>query len=78
MNGPLEVALDRGRGTAAGQPAPERIHPGTDGIAVDTAERIRTVTSAELLGARGIVGIEHNGQLYTLRRTRHGRLILTK
>ena len=39
---------------------------------------IRTVSAAELLGRAGVVRIEHQGELYTLRRTRLGRLILTK
>ena len=41
-------------------------------------EDIRTVSAAELLGRAGMVRIEHEGELYTLRRTRLGRLILTK
>jgi hemin uptake protein HemP len=41
-------------------------------------EEIRTVSTAELLGRAGVVRIEHEGELYTLRRTRLGRLILTK
>jgi hemin uptake protein HemP len=39
---------------------------------------MRTVQSTALLGGEGLLGIEHNGALYTLRRTRNGRLILTK
>lgn len=39
---------------------------------------IRTVSAADLLGRAGVVRIEHQGELYTLRRTRLGRLILTK
>jgi hemin uptake protein HemP len=42
------------------------------------SEEIRTVSAAELLGRGGVVRIEHEGELYTLRRTRLGRLILTK
>ena len=41
-------------------------------------EDIRTVSAADLLGRAGVVRIEHQGELYTLRRTRLGRLILTK
>jgi hemin uptake protein HemP len=40
--------------------------------------RMRTVQSTALLGGEGLLGIEHDGSLYTLRRTRNGRLILTK
>jgi hemin uptake protein HemP len=36
------------------------------------------VTSEKLLGARGELKIEHAGEIYSLRRTRNGKLILTK
>ncbi len=36
------------------------------------------VTSEQLLGARGELKIEHAGEIYSLRRTRNGKLILTK
>lgn len=39
---------------------------------------VRTVVARDLLGARGIVRIEHEGETYTLRVTRNNRLILTK
>jgi hemin uptake protein HemP len=42
------------------------------------AAEIRTVGAKELLGARGILRIEHEGEQYTLRLTRNNRLILTK
>ena len=38
----------------------------------------RCVSSATLLGSDGLLIIDHNGERYTLRRTRAGRLILTK
>ena len=41
-------------------------------------EASRTLDSRELLGPEGVVHIEHQGERYTLRRTRNGRLILTK
>ncbi|OHC70240.1 MAG: hypothetical protein A2045_14670 [Rhodocyclales bacterium GWA2_65_20] len=34
--------------------------------------------SAVLLGAKGEVEIAHQGEIYRLRRTRQGKLILTK
>ena len=40
--------------------------------------RIPIVNSLALLGERGELKIEHNGEQYSLRRTRHGKLILTK
>ena len=43
------------------------------------SERSVTVISSEdLLGGRPEVMIEHNGDLYRLRHTRQGKLILTK
>jgi hemin uptake protein HemP len=39
---------------------------------------IPTRTAQELLGERGILRIEHEGEVYTLRITRNNRLILTK
>ena len=42
------------------------------------ATLIRTVDSHDLLGKRGVLRIEHEGEFYTLRLTRNGRLILTK
>jgi hemin uptake protein HemP len=41
-------------------------------------EAIPTRTAQELLGERGVLRIEHEGELYTLRITRNNRLILTK
>jgi hemin uptake protein HemP len=55
-----------------GEPAPDaRTGRGADA-------EIRTIGARELLGARGILRIEHEGELYTLRVTRNNRLILTK
>jgi hemin uptake protein HemP len=42
------------------------------------ATPVPVLRAAHLLGAAGIVHIEHHGQIYTLRRTRNGRLLLTK
>jgi hemin uptake protein HemP len=41
-------------------------------------ERPRPLESATLLGAREEVLISHDGETYRLRRTRQGKLILTK
>jgi hemin uptake protein HemP len=38
----------------------------------------RKLASSELLGASNELHIEHNGEIYTLRQTRQGKLILTK
>jgi len=39
---------------------------------------VRTLAARELLGERGLLRIEHEGEVYTLRLTRNNRLILTK
>ena len=41
-------------------------------------ESIQTVEAQKLLGAKGLLHIEHEGELYTLRLTKNNRLILTK
>ena len=41
-------------------------------------ERPRQLESTSLLGAREEVLISHDGETYRLRRTRQGKLILTK
>jgi hemin uptake protein HemP len=56
---------DRQRG--AEHPSPSRSGLGTP----------RRVSSAELLGPRGEVVIEHAGREYRLRITQNGKLILT-
>jgi hemin uptake protein HemP len=38
----------------------------------------RRLRAADVLGPRGLVQIEHEGEIYTLRLTRNNRLILTK
>ena len=38
----------------------------------------RRVRASEVLGPRGLLLIEHEGEVYTLRLTRNNRLILTK
>ncbi|MEO8103820.1 MAG: hemin uptake protein HemP [Betaproteobacteria bacterium] len=54
--------------SAAGELSPARPSPA----------RVNSVSSEELLGARGELKIQHNGEIYSLRRTRQGKLILTK
>ncbi|MEQ4986271.1 hemin uptake protein HemP [Proteus vulgaris] len=39
---------------------------------------IQSINSIELLGKDGVVYIQHNGELYQLRQTKAGKLILTK
>ena len=58
----------------------------SSGVTTATAARaevapvgaIPRVTSESLLGQHGQLKIQHNGDQYSLRRTRHGKLILTK
>ena len=42
------------------------------------AEPIRTLRAGELLGPSGLLRIDLDGEIYTLRLTRNHRLILTK
>ena len=44
----------------------------------DAGKSIRRARSGDVLGPRGILLIEHEGEVYTLRVTRNNRLILTK
>lgn len=53
---------------------PLRPHNGAD----KTVESTPVHVARELTGAGGIARIMHDGQLYTLRITRQGKLILTK
>lgn len=48
---------------------------------VETAKqtvKADVIESQQLLGPNGKVSIQHNGELYLLRQTRTGKLILTK
>jgi hemin uptake protein HemP len=42
------------------------------------SEKVPVLLSSSLLGSGGLVHIDHAGEIYTLRRTRNGRLLLTK
>jgi hemin uptake protein HemP len=48
------------------------------GEGVHRAPPVRRIPSRELLGAAAEIEIEHAGQIYRLRRTSLGKLILTK
>ena len=50
--------------------------PSKDGASPSPSRR--TLKSSELLGERNELHIEHNGEVYLLRRTSNGKLILTK
>lgn len=45
---------------------------------VGASAAVPRVSSESLLGERGELKIQHNGEQYSLRRTRQGKLILTK
>ena len=61
------------------EPIKERDMQDTSEVqATANGAEIRTVGARELLGVRGILRIEHEGEQYTLRLTRNNRLILTK
>ncbi|MFA7293747.1 MAG: hemin uptake protein HemP, partial [Rhodocyclaceae bacterium] len=66
--------------TAAMKPnTPTYSFPPTDSLSVArVAASAWSIDSATLLGARGEVEISHSGEIYRLRRTRQGKLILTK
>lgn len=44
----------------------------------EASQGVRRVRARDVLGPRGILQIEHEGEVYTLRVTRNNRLILTK
>ena len=41
-------------------------------------EGVQTLDARELIGEQKVLRLDLNGQIYTLRITKHGRLILTK
>ena len=45
---------------------------------INETDAVRQVTSAALLGRRDVLIIQHQGEHYSLRQTRAGKLILTK
>lgn len=45
---------------------------------INETDAVRQVTSTALLGRRDVLIIQHQGENYSLRQTRAGKLILTK
>ncbi|XHY25839.1 hemin uptake protein HemP [Candidatus Arsenophonus nilaparvatae] len=43
-----------------------------------TTQMINTINSQHLLDQKGVANIYHRGEIYQLRQTRAGKLILTK
>lgn len=63
--------IDAGADASKKSPDPASTIPGAD-------RGVRRVRAVEVLGPRGILQIEHEGEVYILRVTRNNRLILTK
>ena len=63
---------------AGGRTVHVPVEPGQSRDSADPSSNRRTIKSSELLGSRNELNIEHNGELYLLRRTSNGKLILTK
>lgn len=53
-------------------------HADADAAASEATRPVRRVRASDMLGPRGLLQIEHEGEIYTLRLTRNNRLILTK
>lgn len=64
--------------TAADKPLAPREPDGTRDLAASLRPRRREITSAELLGDDREIQIRHADEIYTLRQTNKGKLILTK
>ena len=65
--------------TKTGHEIPTSVIPeARTGVEGARADAMTGVSSESLLGERGELKIQHNGEQYSLRRTRHGKLILTK
>lgn len=71
MQRPLSLSRHPGATPPGAPPVANAAGPVTD-----TGDAV--LHSADLLGARQAVEIEHNGQRYRLQATRQGKLILTK
>jgi hemin uptake protein HemP len=52
--------------------------PARSGPAGTREREIATIASDQILKGSDAINIEHNGRIYQLRRTRQGKLILTK
>lgn len=59
-----------------GEPAQHGVHQSV--AVISETDTGRQVSSAALLGRRDVLVIQHQGEHYSLRQTRAGKLILTK
>jgi hemin uptake protein HemP len=57
---------------------PKPPSPGTTMLVRSKSTTVDAIDSRTLLGGRDTVAISHHGELYRLRLTRQGKLILTK
>lgn len=71
MNRPFDSRLDS-------QPLPHARSGGISASDISSEAGVRRIPSGELFSAGAVVEIEHEGAIYRLRRTRKGKLILTK
>lgn len=68
---------DQHRDVSLNEKSPLTDRPGTTTASAGKNEML-TIDSAALFDEHNVVFIEHNGEIYTLRKTRKGKLILTK
>lgn len=64
--------------TASDKPLAPRKREGTNDLATTLRRQRREITSEELFGGSRELHIRHADEIYTLRRTNKGKLILTK
>ena len=71
MNRPIDSRLDS-------QPPAQARSAGLSTSGISSEAGVQRILSAELFSTGAVVEIEHKGEIYRLRRTRKGKLILTK
>jgi hemin uptake protein HemP len=75
----MKKSTPPGRSKAISPEAATQDAPRADATApATTGTARRAISSAEILRGHDAIDIEHNGRIYQLRRTRQGKLILTK
>ena len=60
--------------STTGEPKPERVADDSE----NAHRHSRSIDSQDLFGGAEILQIQHHGVIYTLRKTRNGKLILNK
>ena len=60
------------------RPDPELLRRAPPASGVSLNAEVRRIPSADLFASGAVVEIEHDGEIYRLRHTRRGKLILTK